>query len=64
MWDVVPRLTGQVRAIPGAVLGLDFTAALAIAEALGVPPMAAAEWLPGIEAALVAAMNARIARDE
>lgn len=64
MWDAAKRLAGQVRAIPGGVLGLDFTAALAIAEALGVPRLAAADWLPGIEAAAVAAMNARIARNE
>ncbi|MGC8732147.1 MAG: DUF7697 family protein [Halothiobacillaceae bacterium] len=38
---------------PGAVIGWDMGAALALAEALGVPPLATAELLPVIEAAMV-----------
>lgn len=54
------RLTGQLRAIPGAVLGLDMTAALAIAEALGLNPLLCAELLPDIEAMMVRGLNAQM----
>jgi hypothetical protein len=43
--------------LPGAVTGWDFTAALKMAEALGVPPIAAAELLPVIEAVMVTKIN-------
>ena len=33
------------------------SAALALGDALGVPPLAAAELLPGIEAVMVAELN-------
>ncbi|MGM0583815.1 MAG: DUF7697 family protein [Pseudomonadota bacterium] len=39
------------------MLGWDLGAALAMAEALGVPPAAAAELLPVIEAAMVSKLN-------
>ncbi len=54
------RLTGQLRAIPGAVLGLDMTAALAIAEALGLNPLLCAELLPDIEAMMVRGLNVQM----
>jgi hypothetical protein len=54
------RLTGQLRAIPGAVLGLDMTAALAVAGALGVDTRICAELLPDIEAVMVRAINQQI----
>jgi hypothetical protein len=38
-------------------MGWDFTAAVAMAEALGVPPVAAAELLPVIEAVMVQRIN-------
>ena len=60
VWDLVGRLTGQLRAIPGAVLGLDMTAALAMGEALGIEPLACAEFLPEIEAMMVQGLNAKI----
>ena len=41
----------------GAVLGFDMVAALALADALGVPRAAVAELLPVIESEMVAAMN-------
>jgi hypothetical protein len=53
----VGRLGGQIRVLPGAVTGWDFTAALHMAEALSVPPMAAAELLPVIEAVMVTKIN-------
>lgn len=54
------RLTGQIRVIPGAVLGLDMTAALAIAGALGLNTLACAELLPDIEAVMVRCLNAQM----
>jgi hypothetical protein len=49
----VGRLGGQLRVIPGAVIGWDLGAALALAAALGIEPMAAAELRPEIEAVMV-----------
>jgi len=46
-----------LRAVQGAVLGMDFGSVLAMAAALGVPASAAAEFMPVIEAELVAAIN-------
>ena len=40
---------GQLRAVPGAALGWDLSAALALAAALGVDPRFAAEILPEID---------------
>ena len=51
------RLGGQIRAVPGVVLGWDITAALAMAEALGVDRRAAAELLPVIEAVMARYLN-------
>ncbi|WP_456299657.1 DUF7697 family protein [Paracoccus onchidii] len=50
--------------LPGAVIGWDMTAALSLAEALGVPPIAAAELLPVIEAAMVTKMNEQMAETD
>jgi hypothetical protein len=57
------RLTGQLRVLPGAVLGLDMTAALAVAEALGLNTFVCAELLPEIEAMMVRGLNAQIRAD-
>ena len=46
--------------IPGAVIGWDLGAALALAAALGVEPLAAAELLPEIEAVMVRRLNETI----
>ena len=43
--------------LPGAVIGWDLSAALALGHALGVPPVASAELLPVIEAVMVAKLN-------
>ena len=56
------RLTGQLRVLPGAVLGLDMTAALAVAEALGLNTLACAELLPEIEGMMVRGRNEQIAQ--
>ena len=46
------------------VIGWDMTAALAMARALGVDPLIAAECLPEIEAVMVRKLNERMeARD-
>jgi len=46
--------------VPGAVIGWDLTAALSLADALGVPPPAAAELLPVVEAVMVEKLNERM----
>ena len=60
VWDLVRRLGGQLRVLPGAVVGWDLTAALGLAAALGIPAPAAAELLPVIEAVMVRKMNEQI----
>ncbi len=57
VWDLSMRLGGQIRTVPGVVLGWDMTAALAMARALGVDIRAAAELLPVIEAVMARALN-------
>jgi hypothetical protein len=57
VWDLVGRLGGQLRVAPGAVLGWDMGAALAMAQALGVNTLIAAELLPEIEAVMVRKLN-------
>ena len=46
--------------VPGAVLGWDMGAALAIAQALGIEPLIVAELLPEIEAVMVRKLNEQI----
>jgi hypothetical protein len=60
VWDLALRLGGQVRAARGAVLGWDLGAALALAGALGVNRLIAAELLPEIEAVAMARINERL----
>ncbi|MCR9074339.1 MAG: hypothetical protein NXI18_22050 [Alphaproteobacteria bacterium] len=60
VWDLVGRLGGQLRVLPGAVIGWDMSAVLALGDALGVSPLAAAELLPVIEAVMVAKLNDQI----
>ena len=43
--------------MPGAVFGWDLTAALALGDALGVPPAAAAELLSVVEPVMVEKLN-------
>lgn len=64
MWDLALRLGHQVRAIPNAILGWDFVAAFALAEALGVCRTAVAELLPEIEDVAMTRINERMRRDE
>ena len=44
----------------GAVLGWDMGAALQLGAALGVPPLATAELMPPIEAAMVRKTNEKV----
>jgi hypothetical protein len=60
VWDLVLRLGGQLRAVPGAALGWDLSAALALAAALGVDPRLAAEILPEIEPVVIGRINSRM----
>lgn len=57
VWDLARKMQGQLRAVPGAVIGWDIGAGLALGAALGVCPVAAAELLPEIEAVAVREMN-------
>ena len=57
---MVGRLGGQLRVIPGAVLGWDMGAALALAGGLGIDPLITAELLPEIEAVMVRKLNEQI----
>ena len=54
---MVGRLGGQLRVVSGAVLGWDMGAALALAQALGIDTLIAAELLPEIEAVMVRKLN-------
>ena len=60
VWDLVGRLGGQLRVIPGALLGWDMGAALAMANALGIDTLIVAELLPEIEAVMVRKVNEQI----
>ena len=46
--------------IPGAVLGWDMGAALALAQALGIDTLLTAELLPEIEAVMVRKLNEQL----
>ena len=48
--------------IPGAVIGWDLGTALALAQALGIAPLVAAELLPEIEAVMVRKLNEAVER--
>lgn len=52
------RCGRQIRAIPGRVIGYDMTAVLAMGDAMGVPRVAVAEFVPLIEAQAMTAINA------
>jgi hypothetical protein len=62
--ELIPRLESQLRVVTGpvclVVLGVDIVAALALAGVMGLAAAAVAEWLPGVEAVVVRAINGRI----
>ena len=53
-----------MRVIPGAVLGWDMGAALALASGLGIDTLITAELLPEIEAVMVRKLNEAIAGND
>ncbi len=61
---MVGRLGGQLRVVPGAILGWDLTAAFALGAALGVDSLIAAELLPEIEAVMVRQVNKQAGSSE
>jgi hypothetical protein len=63
-WDILTRCAGQLRFVPGAVIGLDLGAALNMGAAAGYDAMALAELLPAGEAGMVSAINERLKRDD
>lgn len=56
-WEVIRRLGGQVRVGPAGVTGLDLSAALALAAAMGADNPLLIDLLPDIEPILVKAWN-------
>jgi hypothetical protein len=64
VWDLVARLGGQMRVAGKAVIGWDMTAVLALARALGLNPMVAAELLPELEAVMVRRINEKIGAED
>jgi hypothetical protein len=63
----VLRLTGQLRVVGGmgasVVIGWDMGAALAMARALGLDPLIAAECLSAIEVVMVRKLNEQMAAE-
>ena len=59
--DLVGRLGGQLRVLPGAVIGWDMAAAFALGATLDIPSPALAELLPVIETVMVAKLNQQMA---
>ncbi len=64
VWDLVARLGGQMRVVGKSVIGWDLGAALALAKALGLNPMVAAELLPELEAVMVRRINEKIGAED
>lgn len=62
-WDILTRCAGQLRVVPGAVIGLDFGAALKMGAAAGYDAAGLAELLPAGELGMVEALNERLRRD-
>lgn len=59
-WDIAIKCSGQLRTAQLAVVGIDFTAAMRLAEALGHDLTAAAHLLPACEDGMVAAINEKL----
>ncbi len=63
VWDLALRCEGQIRYSEMVATGMDFSAALKLADALGYDGTAAAEFLPSIEIGLCAALNEKISSE-
>jgi hypothetical protein len=59
-WDLLRRCANQLRIVGRSVIGIDLTAALALAEALGLSPVVVAEILTDAEPVAIAALNRAI----
>jgi hypothetical protein len=64
VWDLVGRLGGQMRVAGKAVIGWEMGSVMALAHALGVNPMVAAELLPELEAVMVRRINEKIGAED
>lgn len=56
------RLGGQLRVASGmtvSIIGWDFTAAIALGDAMGIDKLAVAEFLPDLEQVMVSKLNER-----
>jgi hypothetical protein len=61
VWNVVTKITGQVRVASGVIVGLDFASVLALGRDLGANTFVLAECLPALEAVIVVKLNEQIA---
>jgi hypothetical protein len=59
-WDVALKSASQLRAVPGAAIGLDLGAGLRLGESLGYDLAALAELLPAAETGLIEGLNRRL----
>lgn len=64
VWHLLTATERQLRVVQGAVVGFDLGAMLAVARAMGVCPVAAAELLTAAEPVAVHHMNERIKSDD
>lgn len=62
-WDLAIRCEGQLRFSEMVATGLDFTAVMRMADALGYDKVATAEFLSSIENGLTAAINEKISSE-
>ena len=62
-WDLALRCGGQLRLSQMVAIGVDFTAALQIAMALGHDVNATAEFLPAIETGMTTAFNEKLSSE-
>lgn len=65
VWALTQKMVGQLRVSPRfekepIIFGIDLNVAFTMGAALGVPEWAIAEWMPSIEAAMVAGINERL----
>lgn len=64
VWDVLERCAGQLRMGSVGPVGLDFTAAFQMSEALGYCSTALGELLPSAEAGLMRGLMRRMTKGE
>ncbi len=62
-WDLALRCGGQLRLSQMVAIGVDFTAALQIATALGHDACATAELLPALEVGMTTAFNEKLSSE-